>query len=1348
MSLAPGPADAPSAHASANASAHASADPSADNPFPGLRSFEPGESDRFFGRQQQVDALMARLAGSSLLAVSGASGCGKSSLVKAGLLHALQGRHADEGDQAWLPVLMRPGQRPIRHLAEALAAALPRPPDEAVAPDDLGGPGGPLLKASGVALIDPRAASLQGQLRLGGLGLLAVVQQARLPADTRVLLVVDQFEELFRLHRLAIGAGAGAASAGLHDPDEASAFVKLLLLAAADPLAQIRVVLTMRSDTLGGCADFPGLAEVVSAGSFLVPRLSRKQRKQAITGPVQLRGQHIAPRLVQRLLNDVSDDFDDLPVMQHALSRSWQNWARQPLVPDGRHRPIDLDDYLAVGGAADALARHADEARRSLGVLGEPGGMVERAFRALTERTPEGNALRRPLPWQQLCAVCAGNDPAQADALRLVVERYRRADTAFLLPGAPVALDSNPVIDISHESLIRQWPLLRQWVLDESQALADLQRLAHDAQAHAEADGELWRGRNLEHARDWQRRNRPTPAWVALALGGGPGQGGAQLQAVLTFLDQSSTAQRLEQRRATRNRWGLLGLGLAVVAVSLAAAYNGWSLQRQARAGELAAGAILALAQDPARSAHLALAALDQHDGNDRAEYALRQALATLEVAQTLKIASFDAPISEARYTPDQQGLLVAGGSTVWRLDAGSLAVQARLAARGPVIKAWELAAGLFLLHTAAGVHLQAADGAVQADLSCPGPTALAQFHPASGGQPAQLAVGCANGALALWSLSADGQAQATALAPARADAAAYTAFGFSADGQWLASGDADGRLQVWQRGGASQPWIHAQRPYSQRFKHDGAVRDISFSRIDPSLLATASDDRSSQVWTLDLKERQLVDAPDAARLLRHARSVSVARFVEDQANTEDLGRLMTVSDKQVLFWSDEKTSDARLHDDWVSDASVSDNGEYLVSASQDGTARVWSSRTTVPLAVLRGHRNEVTHALFGPAGRVVTTSRDHSVRLWQVRPPQLLAAGKPWQTTAALDSHGRQWVLCGEKDAQRVSCRLQPATPASSAASAPPGAGRALAEMVPGETLLAASVSADGRLLLGQSGRHGPDARHQPVLWRLADRSAARPGWLAPLDSAVFNPGKPEWLALRPDGSLALWPQSALDEAVAPAPLWQAEAQAGRSLALPSPDGRWVAAAAGAVVELWDRQAPGAAPRRLARHQGDVRALAFSPDSQALVSASTDRSARVWHLAGDIGADGPQSVLLKGGHSAALSSAAFSPDGAWVVTASADNSVRVWDARLGLERAALYRHAGAVNQALFDASGEWILSVSDDGTAVLGRCDACRLPLGQLRQRARKEVLLPPDEQASLRADGGSRPRNFLPPR
>ncbi len=1294
----------------------------ANNPFPGLRAFEPSEADRFFGRREQIAALAARLAGASLLAVSGASGCGKSSLVRAGLLNELARRQRDEAAPAWLPAVMKPGSRPIANLAWALAAALalhtPLPlSTDGLDPDD-----------DALAL---RAASLVGQLRLGGLGLVEVVRRARLPTGARVLVVVDQFEEVFRFRRTHDGWG---------DADEANAFVKLLLQAAADPDACISVVLTLRSDTLGGCADFPGLAEAVSAGSVLVPRLSRQQRKQAIVQPIALRGQQIAPRLVQRLLNDVSDDFDDLPVMQHALSRTWRHWAQTT----GGGRVIDLEDYLAIGGADDALARHAEEALASLGPLAEPGGAVERVFRALTERLAEGTELRRPLPLRQLCEVCAGD--RDSTAVLQVVERFRRADTAFLLPGAEVALDSNPVIDISHESLIRQWPQLRQWVATESEAAAELKRLLDDAHAQAEADGELWRGRNLERARDWQRRTRPNADWVQLCSGGSAADGAARLQAVQAFLDQSSTAEQQERRRAARTRWGLRALVAVVVLGAVGAAINGLSLQRAARAGELAARAILELAQDPARSAQLALLALDQNPANHRAEYALRQAMATLEVARASQIVALDEPITEARYTPDQQRLVLAGGATVWLLDAKTLLTQTRLKAPGQQVhKAWALGQALVLVSTDVGVFVLSHQGQVLADLSCKvadaraGATAYSAAN-ASPGKPAQLAVGCSNGELTRWTLADNGSASAQALAPAGLDLAAITALGFSADGQWLASGDADGKALVWLRDRAGGPWIGTLKPGGSPIQHGAAIRDISFSRTEPSLLASASDDRSARVWTLDLLGRQLVVARDAEIRLKHERSVKLARFVDARANADDVGPLMTVSDKRVNIWSDENTKDERLHDDWVTEATVSDDGEYLVSASLDGTARVWSSRSTVPVAVLRGHRNEVTHALFGPAGQIVTTSRDRTVRLWQLQAPRLLVAGKPWQYSAAFDGQGGRAVLCGEKDSTRINCRvlpMKPPLPAAGGTDRKQGDGEALAEIKRAETVQGVSISSDGTLVLAQRITDDLQKAQQPVLWRLADRSEIKVAWLAGLRQAVFNPGRPELLTVGAQGDLAVWPQSALGLVDPGQPLLhlppQGQAQPQTGSAALSPDGRWIAMLRGAAALLWDRQAPTAPPRLLVGHSGDLRALAFSPDGSALVTASADRTARVWLLKGLAPGAAPRSVELKGGHSAALTSASFSPDGAWVVTASADNSVRVWDAAQGLERAALYRHAGAVNQALFDASGELILSVSDDGTAVLGRCDACRLPLPALRQQASDSVKLAPGELAAL---------------
>src|SRR5512137_1157179 len=569
------------------------------NPYPGLRPYAVSEADLFFGRQRQVDELVERLHASTLVAVAGASGCGKSSLVLAGLLHELGRRHEAEGEIEWRPVVMRPGNHPIANLASALAAAL-----DSVA--TLGGPGG------SAAAVDPtRAAALDGRLRLSGIGLVEAVRLAHLPPRVRVVVVVDQFEEIFRFRRMT-------------DQDESAAFVKLLLHAALDPESPVSVVLTLRSDTLGYCADFRDLPEAISRGQYLVPRLTRDQRKDAIVGPVELRGFRVAPRLVQRVLNDVSDDFDDLPVMQHALSRTWRRWAA---TCEGS-RPIDVEDYEAIGAAAHALSLHADEAYDSL--TGQ-GAVVEMVFRALTERVAEGTEVRRPMQFEQLCAV-TGCDKA---AVAAVVERYRQADTVFLLPSAAVPLASNPVVDISHESLIRNWKRLKQWADREAQSAQMYRRLYDSAERYAAKTEGLLRDPALQSALDWRERNRPTAAWAALY--------GPQFERTMQFLDESRDAreqERLAARRAASRKWWTWGL----VTGSLTIAVVSLGLYERSEADKLAAE----LARARSLSQQLALLATSEFSA-ERLDRALLLGVAAMrpptdEAQDSLRVALQWAP--------------------------------------------------------------------------------------------------------------------------------------------------------------------------------------------------------------------------------------------------------------------------------------------------------------------------------------------------------------------------------------------------------------------------------------------------------------------------------------------------------------------------------------------------------------------------------------------------------------------------------------------------------------------------------------------------------------------------------
>jgi WD40 repeat protein len=1285
----------------------------AANPFPGLRAFKPGEADRFFGRQQQIDELVARLAEVPFIAVSGASGCGKSSLVLAGLLNELKRRHTEDFETDWRPVVMRPGNRPIANLAGPLAEAL-----EATAAATA-----PVDREAGDATT-PRADTLYGQLRLGGLGLVEAVRNSRLPPAARVLVVVDQFEEIFRFKRMA-------------DPDEAAAFVKLLLQAAADPSSPVSVVITLRSDTLGACADFRDLPEAASRGGYLVPRLKRDQRKEAIVKPVELRGARIAPRLVQRLLNDVSDDFDDLPVMQHALSRTWQQWAQST----GGSRPIDLEDYLATGGAANALNNHADEAWQSLGPLGADGGTVERVFRALTERVAEGTEVRRPLDFAQLCAICGGGTPAGDAAVTQVVERYRRADTAFLVPGAERPLADNPVIDISHESLMRQWARLRGWVQAEVDASTELHDLVREAQAQAQGQGELRHGLDLARARTWQQRNQPNPAWLRLCLGGTADEAATRLQGIQAFLDASTAAEQQFKRRNRLRSLGIRGLVAAVVVVSVAAAVVGITLQSQARSRELVSRAVLAQAQDPVRSARLALGALQQDSRNLRADYALRQAMSAMEVARTEQLLALDEPLTEARYTDDGQRLLVAGGRSVWLLDAASLKTLHKVATPATVVRAWQLGEQIISFTDDYQVRLHTLDGKTRADLPCPGngnAVSSVAHSGARGGQPAQLAVGCYNGALLLWDLGPQGVMARLQLQAGDDRAPTLNALAFSADGTYLASGQAGGELLVWKRGQAGGAWIGAQA--SARLRHDAAVRDMAFHPSDNTLLASASDDSTARVWTLDLDGRRLArlegNQPNPG-VLAHDRQVLGVRFVQ---RADDKYLLMTRSDKRVFFWSDDKTFDARLHADTVTDANPSKDGELLVSSSADGTAQLWSSRAATAIAALRGHRNEVTRAIFSPAGdAIVTVSRDRTLRRWQLTRPVMLAAGRPWQLAAAVDPSGARAVLCGEAtDAVPTPCRISPLADLATRAST----NSEWLAKVGADAVVHASFSPDGKRVLGVGITQDIYQTTKPVLWDATSRQRLNPAWLDTWAWAAFATGRPELVTLRPPSApggpeeLAVWPAKALDADEPGAPLLKLAVPQGHlSAAALSPDGRWLAAARGDHALLWDRNAPTAAPRELRGHRGDLRSLGFSADSKALVTASSDRTARVWPVAS---AGAP--LVLQGGHAGALTSAAFSPDGRQVLTGSTDSSLRLWDAATGRELATVERHADAVMSVLFGADGQQLLSASTDGTVRFDRCRACSLPPGDLATQARAAVQLagPPEaEDAAALAQG-----------
>jgi tetratricopeptide (TPR) repeat protein len=502
------------------------------NPFPGLRPFESDENQLFFGREMQVDELLRRMRTCRFLAVVGSSGSGKSSLVRSGLIPALQSGFMATAGSSWRIATLRPGEDPVGHLAAALNAR-----DVLGADEEMASTNRVLLEAT---------------LDRGTLGLVNAVRQARIPRDENVLVIVDQFEELFRFREGRHGESSR---------DESVRFVKLLLEATRQDEAPVYVVVTMRSDFIGECVEFPGLPEAVNHGQYLVPRLTRDELRSAITGPVAVSGAEITPRLVLRLLNEVGNDQDQLPLLQHALMRTWDHWQHHP-----QKGPIDIADYEAIGTMREALSLHAEEAYQVTGSE-RAKQITELIFRALTDTFSDERGIRRPTSIGQLAAIC---EAPESDVIQ-IVEIFRRSGRSFLMPPAEAPLESRSIVDISHESLMRCWSRLITWAEEERASARLYARLSQASAWFEEGTAGLWHNPELELGVRWKQQNHPTKAWAE--------RYDSSFARAMNFLDRSEkereriqAEREQERKRKLKLAWtvaGALATLLVIAAIAL-----------------------------------------------------------------------------------------------------------------------------------------------------------------------------------------------------------------------------------------------------------------------------------------------------------------------------------------------------------------------------------------------------------------------------------------------------------------------------------------------------------------------------------------------------------------------------------------------------------------------------------------------------------------------------------------------------------------------------------------------------------------------------------------------------------
>lgn len=533
------------------------------NPYPGLRSFEPEEAHLFFGRERQIEELIVRLDRTRFLAVVGTSGCGKSSLVRAGLLPTLTEGHPGAVGDSWRTLLFKPGNDPFLNLANAFLGK-----DEVTGEQ---------------SKITTEAQELEKRFRQEERGLLDTIDQLH-GRDRNLVIVVDQFEELFTFHT------SGAEDLASTDSKE---FVERLLVAVRQTEVPVFLVLTMRSDFLGNCTEFTGLTEEINNGQFLIPRMTFEDRKLAIMGPMDVANGNIADRLVDRILQEAGEGQDQLPILQHTLMRMWDYW-KSSRIGD---QPMDYHEYEAVGGIDKALSLHAEEAYTELDDNRQKR-LAEVLLKALTDLGADNRGTRRPTPLKEIAALAE----ATTEELAEVVEVFRMHGRAFLMPPPKVALEGDTVIDISHESLMRKWGRLNRWVEEEIKSAELYLRLCNSAALYQQGKTGLLGNPELQLAMNWRQETLPNLDWAQ--------RYDLNFERAINFLDHSEREYNLaiakkenqQKRELKRARRFTVILGLASV-VSLLFLLLAFNLKFKAEDSERQARKQATLAETKSRQA-------------------------------------------------------------------------------------------------------------------------------------------------------------------------------------------------------------------------------------------------------------------------------------------------------------------------------------------------------------------------------------------------------------------------------------------------------------------------------------------------------------------------------------------------------------------------------------------------------------------------------------------------------------------------------------------------------------------------------------------------------------------------